>query len=241
MRRHWRRLIAFFAVLGPGFVTASAGNDVGGIQTYSLAGAQFGYATLWTLVALTVSLIVVQEMAGRMGAVTGQGLAGLIRENFGLRITFLTMVGLFLRQYRDHGDRVRRHRGRGRDLPRLALPGHPARDGGGLFARAAAAQQDRRTRLRRLLADLPDLHRLGRAGAPRLARGRARRVRAAHRAAAGLPAHGGRADRHDDLALHAVLLAVAGRRQGLARARPAGDPRRHHRRLGARASCWPAS
>ncbi len=86
----------FFAVLGPGFVTASAGNDVGGIQTYSLAGAQFGYATLWTLLALTLSLIVVQEMAGRMGAVTGQGLAGLIRENFGLRVTFVTMASLFL-------------------------------------------------------------------------------------------------------------------------------------------------
>jgi NRAMP (natural resistance-associated macrophage protein)-like metal ion transporter len=95
MRRHWRILVAFFAVLGPGFVTASAGNDVGGIATYSAAGARFGYATLWTLVALTVSLIVVQEMAGRMGAVTGQGLAGLIRENFGLRTTFIAMVALF--------------------------------------------------------------------------------------------------------------------------------------------------
>lgn len=82
-------------MLGPGFVTASAGNDVGGIATYSAAGARFGYATLWTLVALTVSLIVVQEMAGRMGAVTGQGLAGLIRENFGLRTTLLSMVALF--------------------------------------------------------------------------------------------------------------------------------------------------
>ncbi|HEV3086317.1 MAG TPA: divalent metal cation transporter [Candidatus Elarobacter sp.] len=95
MRRNWRILLAFFAVLGPGFVTASAGNDVGGIATYSAAGARFGYATLWTLTALTVSLIVVQEMAGRMGAVTGQGLAGLIRENFGLRITFLAMAALF--------------------------------------------------------------------------------------------------------------------------------------------------
>jgi NRAMP (natural resistance-associated macrophage protein)-like metal ion transporter len=84
-----------FAVLGPGFITASAGNDVGGIATYSAAGAKFGYATLWTLTALTVSLIVVQEMAGRMGAVTGQGLAGLIRENFGLRTTFFAMVALF--------------------------------------------------------------------------------------------------------------------------------------------------
>jgi NRAMP (natural resistance-associated macrophage protein)-like metal ion transporter len=95
LRRNWRLLLAFFAVLGPGFVTASAGNDVGGIATYSAAGAKFGYATLWTLVALTVSLIVVQEMAGRMGAVTGQGLAGLIRENFGLRTTFLAMLALF--------------------------------------------------------------------------------------------------------------------------------------------------
>jgi NRAMP (natural resistance-associated macrophage protein)-like metal ion transporter len=90
-----RSLIALFAVLGPGFITASAGNDVGGIATYSAAGAKFGYATLWTLTALTVSLIVVQEMAGRMGAVTGQGLAGLIRENFGLRTTFFAMVALF--------------------------------------------------------------------------------------------------------------------------------------------------
>jgi NRAMP (natural resistance-associated macrophage protein)-like metal ion transporter len=91
-----RTLLALFAVLGPGFVTASAGNDVGGIATYSAAGAQFGYATLWSLFGLTLSLIVVQEMAGRMGAVTGQGLAGLIRENFGLPITFVTMLGLFL-------------------------------------------------------------------------------------------------------------------------------------------------
>lgn len=84
-----------FGVLGPGFVTASAGNDVGGIFTYSQAGFQFGYATLWTLLPLTVSLIVVQEMAGRMGAVTGKGLAGLIRENFGVRWTLLAMLALF--------------------------------------------------------------------------------------------------------------------------------------------------
>jgi NRAMP (natural resistance-associated macrophage protein)-like metal ion transporter len=95
MRLSRRSLFALFAVLGPGFITASAGNDVGGIATYSAAGAKFGYATLWTLTALTVSLIVVQEMAGRMGAVTGQGLAGLIRENFGLRTTFIAMVALF--------------------------------------------------------------------------------------------------------------------------------------------------
>jgi len=95
VRRYWRSAIALFAVLGPGFVTASAGNDVGGIATYSAAGAKFGYIVLWTLLPLTVSLIVVQEMAGRMGAVTGQGLAGLIRENFGIRLTFLAMAALF--------------------------------------------------------------------------------------------------------------------------------------------------
>ena len=95
MRRYWRAAVAFFAVLGPGFVTASAGNDVGGIATYSAAGAKFGYIVLWTLIPLTVSLIVVQEMAGRMGAVTGQGLAGLIRENFGVRLTFIAMALLF--------------------------------------------------------------------------------------------------------------------------------------------------
>jgi NRAMP (natural resistance-associated macrophage protein)-like metal ion transporter len=95
IRRWWRRALVLFAVLGPGFVTASAGNDVGGIATYSAAGAKFGYIVLWTLVPLTVSLIVVQEMAGRMGAVTGQGLAGLIRENFGIRLTFIAMAALF--------------------------------------------------------------------------------------------------------------------------------------------------
>lgn len=95
MGRLWRRAALVLAVLGPGFVTASAGNDVGGITTYSAAGAKFGYATLWTLTALTISLIVVQEMAARMGAVTGKGLAGLIRENFGVRITFLAMAMLF--------------------------------------------------------------------------------------------------------------------------------------------------
>ena len=95
VKRWWRRALILFAVLGPGFVTASAGNDVGGIAVYSAAGAKFGYIVLWTLIPLAVSLIVVQEMAGRMGAVTGQGLAGLIRENFGIRLTFCAMAALF--------------------------------------------------------------------------------------------------------------------------------------------------
>lgn len=89
----WRyRLLAFFAVFGPGFITANVDNDVGGILTYSQAGAKFGYALLWTLIPTTIALIVVQEMAARMGAVTGKGLSDLIREEFGLRVTFFTML-----------------------------------------------------------------------------------------------------------------------------------------------------
>ena len=90
------RLVAFLAVLGPGFVTANVDNDPGGILTYSQAGAKYGYSLLWTLIPTTIALIVVQEMAARMGAVTGKGLSDLIREEFGLRMTFFTMAILGL-------------------------------------------------------------------------------------------------------------------------------------------------
>src|SRR5206468_8991015 len=93
--RLWRtRLFFLLAVVGPGFITANVDNDAGGIYTYSFAGAQFGYALLWTMVPIMIALIVVQEMCARMGAVTGKGLSDLIREEFGLRITFLMMVAL---------------------------------------------------------------------------------------------------------------------------------------------------
>ena len=94
-RTPWQGLLLIVGILGPGLVTASAGNDVGGIATYSQAGAQFGYQTLWTLIPLAIALVVVQEMCGRMGAVTGKGLAGLIREQFGVKIAFLAMAFLF--------------------------------------------------------------------------------------------------------------------------------------------------
>ncbi|HET7184475.1 MAG TPA: Nramp family divalent metal transporter [Terriglobales bacterium] len=90
------RLLAFLAVLGPGFITANVDNDPGGILTYSQAGAKFGYALLWTLIPTTIALVVVQEMAARMGAVTGKGLSDLIREEFGFRATFFTMLVLGL-------------------------------------------------------------------------------------------------------------------------------------------------
>ena len=86
------RIIAFLSILGPGFITANVDNDPGGILTYSQAGAKFGYTLLWTLIPTTIALIVVQEMAARMGAITGKGLSDLIREEFGLRATFITMA-----------------------------------------------------------------------------------------------------------------------------------------------------
>ena len=88
----WRSLLMFLSVIGPGIITANADNDVGGITTYSLAGAQFGYTMLWILIPTTVALIVVQEMCARMGAVTGKGLADLIRENFGVRVAFWVLL-----------------------------------------------------------------------------------------------------------------------------------------------------
>ena len=95
--RRWRTsLFLFFAVLGPGFITANVDNDAGGIFTYSQAGAQYGYKLLWTLLPITIALIVVQEMCARMGVVTGKGLSDLIREEFGLRMTFFIMLLLVL-------------------------------------------------------------------------------------------------------------------------------------------------
>ena len=93
------RLLALFAIIGPGFITANVDNDPGGILTYSQAGAKYGYSLLWTLVPTTIALIVVQEMAARMGAITGKGLSDLIREEFGLRMTFFTMIVLGLADF----------------------------------------------------------------------------------------------------------------------------------------------
>jgi NRAMP (natural resistance-associated macrophage protein)-like metal ion transporter len=88
----WRSIIMFLSIIGPGIITANADNDVGGILTYSQAGAQFGYTILWLLIPMVVAMFVVQEMCARMGAVTGKGLADLIRENFGVKITFWCLL-----------------------------------------------------------------------------------------------------------------------------------------------------
>jgi len=91
-----RRIMIFIAVLGPGIITANADNDAGGIATYAIAGAQEGYGLLWLLLLITFNLAVVQEMAARMGVVTGKGLADLIRERFGVKLTFICMVLLII-------------------------------------------------------------------------------------------------------------------------------------------------
>jgi NRAMP (natural resistance-associated macrophage protein)-like metal ion transporter len=96
----WRgRIVFFLAIVGPGFITANVDNDAGGIFTYSLAGAQFGYSLLWTMIPITVALVVVQEMAARMGAATGKGLSDLIREEFGFRVTFWLMLALVVTNF----------------------------------------------------------------------------------------------------------------------------------------------
>ena len=86
----------FLAIIGPGIITANVDNDAGGITTYSLAAANYGYAILWMMIPTTIALVVVQEMCARMGAVTGKGLSDLIRESFGVKVTFYVMIALLL-------------------------------------------------------------------------------------------------------------------------------------------------
>ena len=92
----WRNILIFFALLGPGIITGSVDNDAGGITTYSVAGALYGYQLLWTLIPAFIVLLIIQEMNARMGIVTGKGLADLIRENAGVKITFFIFVGLMI-------------------------------------------------------------------------------------------------------------------------------------------------
>jgi NRAMP (natural resistance-associated macrophage protein)-like metal ion transporter len=92
----WKRILPYLAILGPGMITANAGNDAGGIATFSSIGAEFGYQLLWVLIPITISLGIVQEMCARMGAITGKGLADLVREQFGVRWTALIMLALLI-------------------------------------------------------------------------------------------------------------------------------------------------
>ncbi len=95
-RHTWRRLALLLAILGPGLITSNVDNDAGGISTYSIAGAKFGYLLLWSLIPMTIALYVTEEMCARMAVTTGKGLSDLIREEFGFRPTFFVMITGFL-------------------------------------------------------------------------------------------------------------------------------------------------
>lgn len=88
----WKNLLIFLSVMGPGIITANVDNDAGGITTYSVAGAHFGYSLLWIFLPMALALIIIQEMCSRMGVVTGKGLSDLIREKFGVKVTFYAML-----------------------------------------------------------------------------------------------------------------------------------------------------
>ncbi len=95
----WKKLLLFITIIGPGIITASIDNDASGITTYSVAGARYGNMLLWTLIPTTIALVVIQEMAARMGVVTGKGLADLIRENYGVKATFFMMIILLIANF----------------------------------------------------------------------------------------------------------------------------------------------
>ena len=202
-----RRLLFLVSILGPGFVTASAGNDVGGIFTYSVAGAQFGYSVIWTLIPIAVALIVVQEMAARMGAVTGKGLAALIREEFGVWITLLTMLGLFFMNTFTTSAEFAGIASASEIFGMSRYISVPLSLAIVFFFVLTRLEQTRRAHLRHSLARLSHVHRLRLSRRSQLGRGRARHVRA-HTldARPGVSRHGRRAHRHDDLAVHAVFI-----------------------------------
>ena len=99
LRAHWKMILAFLAVAGPGIITSNVDNDAGGIATYSMAGAHFGYGLLWSLIPIMAVLVIVQEMSARMGVVTGKGLSDLIRERFGVKITVYLLFGVVLTNF----------------------------------------------------------------------------------------------------------------------------------------------
>ncbi|MFC1708865.1 Nramp family divalent metal transporter [Candidatus Omnitrophota bacterium] len=96
LKQYWRRILLFMAVMGPGIITANVDNDAGGIATYSVCGSEFGYSLLWSFIPIIFALIIIQEMCSRMAVVTGKGLADLIREEFGAKVTFYAMFILVL-------------------------------------------------------------------------------------------------------------------------------------------------
>jgi len=98
-KSRWKSALILLAVIGPGIITSNVDNDAGGIATYSIAGAHFGYSLIWSLIPITLALIIIQEMCARMGVVTGKGLSDLIREHFGVKITFYLLMALIFTNF----------------------------------------------------------------------------------------------------------------------------------------------
>ncbi|MGE5681176.1 MAG: NRAMP family divalent metal transporter, partial [Bacillota bacterium] len=94
-----KKLLLILSIIGPGLITVNAGNDAGGIATYATVGASYGYKMLWGLLLITFSLAIIQEMNARMAVVTGKGLADLIRENFGIKLSAFAMITLFIANF----------------------------------------------------------------------------------------------------------------------------------------------
>jgi NRAMP (natural resistance-associated macrophage protein)-like metal ion transporter len=99
IKSRWKGALIFLAVIGPGVITSNVDNDAGGIATYSIAGAHFGYSLIWSLIPITLALIIIQEMSARMGVVTGKGLSDLIRERFGVKTTFYLLMALIFTNF----------------------------------------------------------------------------------------------------------------------------------------------
>ena len=99
IKKRWTKLLYILGIIGPGIITANAGNDAGGIATYASVGAKYGYRMIWGLLLMTIGLAVVQEMNARMGVVTGKGLSDLIREKFGVKLTLFAMIILFVANF----------------------------------------------------------------------------------------------------------------------------------------------
>ena len=98
-KSRWKTWLIFLAVIGPGIITSNVDNDAGGITTYSIAGAHFGYSMIWSLIPITLALIIIQEMCARMGVVTGKGLSDLIREHFGVKVTFYLLLAIIITNF----------------------------------------------------------------------------------------------------------------------------------------------
>ena len=199
------RLLVILAMVGPGFIAANAGNDAGGITTWSVIGSRYGYSMIWLLVLITPVLAIVQEMNARVGVVTGRGLAGLIRENFSLKITALAILATVIANF---GTTVAEFSGvaaASEPLPRAALRRRTRGRRRRLAARHPRLVPQGGARAPRPRLRAADLRRLRHPRRARLERGAPRRDAPVHPVEQPLDLHRRRRRRHDAHALGPVL------------------------------------